>query len=75
MRRILFRDIHGNQGSIDEELDVNYQGRWDGEIEESINQIEAQYPSKEMYDHLVIELPEAAPVSDVERFDTTHKPD
>lgn len=69
MRRVVFRDITGQQGSITEGLAVNYQGRWEGEIEECLEQIAEDYESEEILNHIVVELPEKAPVYRVERTD------
>lgn len=73
MRRILFRDIQGHQGTITDELDVNYQGRWEGKIEDCIERIDAHYPPEEVYNHLVVELPDEAPIDGVERVDAPHQ--
>ena len=75
MRRVVFRDITGQQGSITDELAVHYQGRWEGEIEEGLEQIAEDYDSEEMYNHLVVELPEKAPVYRVERVDINSQDD
>lgn len=73
MRRILFRDLQGRQGSITDELDVDYQGRWEGEIEDCIERIDARYPPEEAYNHIVVELPDEAPIDGVERVDSPHR--
>lgn len=72
MRRVIFRDTHGKRGSITEELTVKYQGRWEGQIEECIERIDEEYAAEEVCDHIVVELPEKAPVDDVERVDIDH---
>lgn len=69
MRRIVFRDPTGQQGSITDELTVNYQGQWEGEIKECLEEIAEEHASEKVYDHIVIELPEKAPVYSVERVD------
>ena len=69
MRRVVFRDIKGQQGSITDGMTVNYRGRWEGRIEECLEQIAEEHASEELYDHIVVELPEKAPVYTVERVD------
>ena len=69
MRRVIFRDIQGKKGSITDEMTVNYQGRWEGEIEECIEQIDDECAPEDVYDHIVVELPEKAPIDGVERVD------
>ena len=72
MRRVIFRDIQGQRGSITDELTVNYQGRWEGQIEECIEQINEEYAAEDVCDHIVVELPEKAPIDGVERVDIDH---
>lgn len=72
MRRVIFRDIQGKKGNITDEMTVNYQGRWDGQIEACIEQIAEDHATEEVYDHIVVELPEKAPVDGVERIDIDH---
>lgn len=72
MRRVIFRDIQGKKGSITDELTVKYQGRWEGEIKECIEQIKEEHTPEEVYDHIVVELPEEAPVDGVERIVSDH---
>lgn len=73
VRRVVFRDLTGQQGSITEGLAVNYEGRWEGEIKECLDRITEDYESDEMFNHIVVELPERAPVYRVERADVdTH---
>lgn len=73
MRRVVFRDIKGHQGSITDEMAVTYQGRWEGEIEECLEQIAEEHAAEEVYDHIVVELPEEAPIYRVERVDIDAK--
>lgn len=73
MRRVVFRDIKGYQGSITDELTVNYQGRWQGEIEECLQHIAEDYAPEERFDHIVVELPENVPIDSVERVDLDHR--
>lgn len=75
MRRVVFRDLTGQQGSITEGLAVNYQGRWEGEIKECLEEIAQDYESEEMFNHIVVELPEKAPVYRVERADANPRDD
>lgn len=75
MRRVVFRDIKGHQGSITDELTVNYQGRWEGEVEDCLEQIAEDYAPGEVYDHIVVDLPENAPINSVERVDIDHRDD
>lgn len=69
MSRFTFRDVHGRTGQISAGLDVEYRGQWKGEIESTVERIADERPSQEVDDHIVIELPEEAPIDDVERAD------
>lgn len=73
MRRVIFRDIQGKKGNITDEMTVNYHGRWEGQIESCIEQIAEEHAAEEVYDHIVVELPENAPVDGVERIDTDQR--
>lgn len=69
MRRVVFRDLKGHKGSISDEVELTYQGRWEGEIEECLEQIAEEHDLEDLYDHIVVELPERAPIESVERTD------
>lgn len=69
MSRFTFRDVHGRTGWISSGLDVDYRGQWKGEIESTVERIADERPTDEVYDHIVLELPEETPIDDVERVD------
>lgn len=69
MSRFTFRDVHGRTGQISAGLDVDYRGQWEREVRTTVERIADERPTHEVDDHIVLELPEAAPIDDVERVD------
>lgn len=73
---IRFRDPEGRTGQISESLEVAYAGEWEEEVEEGLRRIEAADTPDgrsehlmEVYTRIVLELPEVAPIVEIERID------
>lgn len=76
MGGVVFRDADGREGYISEGLEVDYPGKWDEEVEACVARIEDEHssgsgasPNRAVYNHLLIDLPEVAPIVEVERVD------
>lgn len=75
--KVTFRDSNGQTGVISEALEVDYAGEWIGEVEDCIDRVvedlggdDGESPADEL-DHLIVDLPEAAPIVEVQRTDDT----
>lgn len=75
---LVFEDVEGHAGRVTEELVVEYDGRWSAEIERYVAFVSeshraggtgAEAPTDDVFDELVVEMPERVPVSAVERRD------
>lgn len=82
MAEIHFKDRHGHRGTISETLDVEYAGRWETEVAESLQRIvsavgadDMSDPPVELFTEIVIELPECVPIREIERIKTHNEPD
>lgn len=82
MAEIHFKDRRGHRGTISETLDVEYAGRWETEVAESLQRIvsavgadDTSDPPAEVFTEIVIELPESVPIMEVERIKTCSDPD
>lgn len=78
MSGVVFRDVHGRTGYITEELEVDYHGEWDEEVERCVRRIEDEHArgggdplDGDVYNGLLIELPEEAPVVKAVRVSDT----
>lgn len=43
MQRFEFKDVDGTWGSVDEEFQVNYAGRFRGEVADTVEEVEEEY--------------------------------
>lgn len=70
---IEFRDTDGVKGWISEALEVEYYGRFTDEIEKFVSGLEEfcdedrAFDGEDVMTHVVLELPENAPVVEVQR--------
>lgn len=71
---IHFTDVKGREGAINDSLKVDYEGTWSEEIEEYVTELEGDVCSEDrafdghnVMSHLVMELPEVAPIIEVEQ--------
>lgn len=71
-----FKDYNGTTGKVTETLDVEYNGKWKQDVEECVQIVENDTspghetsPSDDPYTRLVLELPEEAPIVEVEQND------
>lgn len=76
MAQIQFTDTRGQSGEITESLEVEYDGEWRQEVAEELRRIAAETqrddpddPPTDVYTRIVLELPDEAPVREVERTD------
>lgn len=71
--RITFQDEHGRPGNVSDDLGLEYEGRWKDEIRAYIEQLEQDAPDDGEADaklqDLLIELPEEAPITRIQRRD------
>lgn len=79
MTSVAFTDADGVKGYVTKNLEVEYQGRWVDEVRESIEEIRDEHCSRnaegsveDVGSSLVIGLPEAAPIIEVERLDKSN---
>ena len=75
--KLSFRDYNGRTGEVTETLDVQYNGNWEEDVEECVGSVEDDLspgrdtgPAEDPYTRLVIELPEEAPIVEVEQTDS-----
>lgn len=75
--RLSFRDTNGTTGTVTETLEVNYNGKWEADVEECVRTVEnGLCPTQDAslsddpYTRLVVELPEEAPIVEVEQTDS-----
>lgn len=73
---LTFRDVDGTEGIVTDELEVEYSGAWKREITEFVERLVGEESVEDRWfegynemTHLLIELPEAAPVVEIERDD------
>lgn len=73
-----FEDTDGRSGRVTETFEVVYAGPWKADVEACVRRIENDHRGDEPdrqaddpYTRLILELPEEAPVVEVERLDTT----
>ena len=73
-----FRDTDGQRGRVTDSLDVEYSGDWREDVEECVQDVEeavdsggGSEPTDDLYTRLVLELPEEAPIVEVEQTDRT----
>lgn len=68
-----FTDVEGNAGVITDDLEVEYSGRWRAEIEHLVDELTADLEAdgargaREEYGLLIAELPDEAPIVEIER--------
>lgn len=68
-----FRDKDGVKGRISEALEVEYYGRFSNEVETFVSGLEEfceedrAFDGEDVMTHVVLELPEYAPIIEVER--------
>lgn len=74
--RLSLKDAHGDTGTITEDLEVEYTGAWKQQVKECLEQAENEVRSTEgefrvvdVFTLLVIDLPDAAPIVEVERIE------
>lgn len=73
---LTFRDVDGAEGTVTDELEVEYSGAWKHEITEFVERLVGEESHHDSWfegynemTHLLIELPEVAHVVEVERDD------
>lgn len=73
-----FKDTDGASGKVTETLDVEYNGSWEEDVEECVQNVEndltvtdENISREDLYTRLVLELPEEAPIVEVEQTDLT----
>lgn len=78
MARLSFRDIHGQCGFVTGDLEVEYSGRWKPSVARCVDQVSDDVASADgddgtgdLFDQLIIEIPEQAPIVAVEREEAT----
>ncbi|MFQ3319944.1 MAG: hypothetical protein ACI8UR_002268 [Natronomonas sp.] len=71
---IAFRDANGQVGTVTQELTVRYEGKWAAEVERYVSEVRSDHRGADgevataaAFDQLVIELPEKAPITTIER--------
>lgn len=74
MSQISFRDIRGHRGFITEDLEVEYSGSWRqsvtrcvDRVRREVDHVDGDGATGDLFDHLIIEMPEQAPIVAVER--------
>lgn len=74
MNGVFFRDAEDRPGRVTEDLVVDYHGEWNEAVEACVRRIEAEHGSgageafdADVSDELLIELPEEAPIVEIER--------
>lgn len=74
--RLSFEDHNGATGEVTESLDVEYSGNWKEDVEECVRTVESDLspgpdtgPAEDPYTRLVLELPEEAPIVEIEQTD------
>lgn len=81
MAQLHFTDTRGREGEISESLEVEYDGQWRQEVAAELRRIAAEAqqddpedPPTDVYTRIVLELPDEAPVKEVERTDNPLTP-
>lgn len=75
--RLIFEDVDGETGVIRTDLRVRYDGKWRQEVEECVDSVEAEiteygeYTVDEAFTLLIADLPDAAPIVEVERVNAS----
>lgn len=74
MARLSFRDIHGQYGFVTDDLEVEYSGSWKPSVSRYVDQVRDEADpadgddgAGDLFDRLIIEMPEQAPIVAVER--------
>ena len=73
MKEVVFRGAKNSPGRVTEDLVVDYHGEWNEAVEACVRRIEAEHGGAggtfdtDVSNELVIELPEEAPIVEVER--------
>lgn len=70
--------MDGQRGRVTDSLDVEYSGDWREDVEECVQDVEEDVDAggehgrpDDLYTRLVLELPEEAPIVEVEQTDRT----
>lgn len=72
MNALVFRDVHGQIGTVTTDLDIAYQGHWQADIEDCVERIEQTCPQEDVFGQIVVALPVQAPVKEVERVSSSY---
>lgn len=82
MVELRFTDPDGRTGRISETLEIDYEGEWEEEVTSGLERIAAdagaegpEDPLHEVYTLIVLELPDEAPIIEVERTDDPVQPE
>lgn len=82
MVELRFKDPDGRTGRISETLEIDYDGEWEEEVTRGLERIKAEAgpddpddPLHEVYTLIVLELPDEAPIIEVERTDDPVQPE
>jgi len=74
---LTFQDAHGNRGTVTDALEVEYAGDWADDVESCVARVvddrdaDGGRRPRNVHSELVVELPDAAPVVEVERTDAS----
>lgn len=71
--RVTFEDRDGRRGEVTEGLEVRYAGRWRSAVTDCVERLRrersADLDGKPIHGELVVELPEEAPIVEIECVD------
>lgn len=77
--RVVFEDLDGRRGEVSEDLVVHYDGRWRSAVTDCVERLRSERAGtpgdKPIHVELVVELPEEAPIVEIECVDGADDPD